>query len=41
MTIIHVVEPFATGINTFLQELVFSMPSHEHIIVHGERKDCR
>ena len=41
MTIVHVVEPFATGINTFLQELVFSMPSHQHIIVHGERKDCR
>ena len=41
MIIVHVVEPFATGINTFLQELVFSMPKHEHIIVHGERKDCR
>ncbi len=41
MTIIHVVEPFATGINTFLQELVFSMPNYKHIIVHGERKDCR
>ena len=41
MIIVHVVEPFATGINTFLQELVFSMPTHEHIIVHGERKDCR
>jgi len=41
MTIIHVVEPFATGINTFLQELVFSMPHYKHIIVHGERKDCR
>jgi glycosyltransferase involved in cell wall biosynthesis len=41
MVIVHVVEPFATGINTFLQELVFSMPNHEHVIIHGERKDCR
>ena len=41
MTIVHVVEPFATGINTFLQELVFSMPDCIHVIVHGERKDCR
>jgi glycosyltransferase involved in cell wall biosynthesis len=41
MTIIHVVEPFATGINTFLHELVFSMPDYEHIIIHGERKECR
>jgi len=41
MTIIHVVEPFATGINTFLQELVFGMPNYEHIIVHGEREGCR
>lgn len=41
MTIIHVVEPFATGINTFLHELVFSMPNYKHIIVHGERTDCR
>lgn len=41
MTIIHVVEPFATGINTFLQELVFSMPNYKHIIIHGEREGCR
>ncbi|NQY68607.1 MAG: glycosyltransferase [Flavobacteriales bacterium] len=41
MVIVHVVEPFATGINTFIQELVFGIPNHEHYIVHGERDDTR
>lgn len=41
MIIVHVLEPFATGINTFIHELVSSMPEHEHIIIHGERKDNR
>ena len=41
MIIVHVVEPFATGINTFIHELVFGMPDYEHVIVHGERKDTR
>ncbi len=41
MVIVHVTEPFATGINTFLQELIFSMPEYEHIIIHGERDDTR
>ena len=41
MKIVHVVEPFATGVNTFIHELVFGMPDHEHIIIHGERDDNR
>jgi glycosyltransferase involved in cell wall biosynthesis len=41
MIIVHVLEPFATGINTFIHELVFSMPEYEHIIIHGERKENR
>jgi len=41
MTIIHVVEPFATGINTFIHELVSGMPNDNHIIIHGERDDNR
>lgn len=41
MTIIHIVEPFATGINTFIRELVTGMPNDQHIIIHGERDDNR
>jgi len=41
MIIVHVVEPFATGVNTFIHELVFGMPNDEHIIIHGERDDNR
>ncbi|MDB3887368.1 glycosyltransferase [bacterium] len=41
MKIVHVVEPFATGINTFIYELVFGLDNDEHIIIHGERKDTR
>lgn len=41
MTIIHIVEPFATGINTFIHELVAGMPNDQHIIIHGERDDNR
>ena len=41
MIIAHVVEPFATGINTFIHELVFGMPEYQHCIIHGERKDTR
>lgn len=41
MVIVHVLEPFATGINTFINELVHSMPDDQHIIIHGERKESR
>ena len=35
--IVHVVEPLAGGIVTFLKSLVENLPSDSHIIVHGER----
>lgn len=41
MIVCHIVEPFATGINTFIHELVHGMPDDEHYIIHGERKDAR
>ena len=41
MIVCHVVEPFATGINTFIHELVHGMPDYKHIVIHGERKDTR
>ena len=37
MRIVHVVEPFASGIATFVRSLVNGMPEDRHIIVHGER----
>ena len=37
--IVHVVEPLAGGIVTFLKSLVENLSSDSHIIVHGERVD--
>ena len=39
MKIIHIVEPLASGINTFILELVNGMPNDEHLIIHGSRLD--
>lgn len=39
MVIVHVVEPFATGIAVFVKSLTEAMPDDTHIIIHGERKD--
>ncbi|HEY4207015.1 MAG TPA: glycosyltransferase [Puia sp.] len=38
MNIIHVVEPFASGIATFLRSLVENLHEDLHIIIHGERE---
>lgn len=38
MRIIHVVEPFASGIATFVKSLVDNMKDDFHVIVHGERE---
>jgi len=38
MTIVHVVEPFASGIAVFVRYLSEAMPDDLHIIIHGERK---
>ena len=39
MIIVHIVEPFATGIAMFIKSLTESMPDDMHIIVHGERNE--
>lgn len=38
MKIVHVVEPFASGIATFVRSLVENLNDDLHIIVHGERE---
>lgn len=39
MKIVHVVEPFASGLATFLKLLTDELDNHTHIIVHGEREE--
>ncbi|RYY20992.1 MAG: glycosyltransferase [Chitinophagaceae bacterium] len=38
MNIVHVVEPFASGIAVFVKSLVDNMKDDFHLIVHGERE---
>lgn len=38
MIVLHVVEPFAAGIATFVKSLTEAMPNDTHIILHGERR---
>jgi glycosyltransferase involved in cell wall biosynthesis len=38
MIILHIVEPFASGVAVFVRSLTEAMPDDTHIIVHGERK---
>ncbi|HMF70808.1 MAG TPA: glycosyltransferase [Flavitalea sp.] len=38
MKIVHVVEPFASGVAVFVKSLVENMKDDYHIIVHGERE---
>lgn len=38
MTIVHVVEPFASGIAVFVKYLTETMPDDLHFIIHGERR---
>lgn len=37
MKIIHVVEPFSSGIITFIIKLTSKLKQHEHVVVHGVR----
>lgn len=37
MTILHVIEPFASGVTTFLTHLTRALPQHRHIVLHGTR----
>lgn len=39
MRIVHVVEPFASGVVTFVKSLVVHLPNDYHIVVHGERPE--
>jgi len=39
MKILHIVDPFASGLATFLKLLTEQLCDHTHIIVHGERKE--
>jgi glycosyltransferase involved in cell wall biosynthesis len=38
MKIVHVVEPFASGIAVFVKSLVENMKDDFHIVIHGERE---
>lgn len=38
MKIVHVVEPFASGIAVFVQQIVQNLSDDFHIIIHGERE---
>ena len=38
MKIVHVIEPLAGGMVTFLTSLVENLPEDDHLIVHGERE---
>ncbi|HRG38297.1 MAG TPA: glycosyl transferase family 1, partial [Bacteroidia bacterium] len=39
MTIVHVLDPFAGGLATFLRLLTEQLNDDYHIIIHGERND--
>jgi glycosyltransferase involved in cell wall biosynthesis len=39
MVIVHIVEPFASGVAVFVKSLTEAMPDDIHIVVHGERKN--
>lgn len=39
MRIVHVVEPFASGVVTFVKSLVEHLPEDYHIVIHGERPE--
>lgn len=41
MKIIHIVEPFAAGVATFVRHQVEFMPFDKHIIIHGDRTEYR
>jgi len=38
MKIVHVVEPFASGIAAFVQSIVQNLRDDHHIVIHGERE---
>ncbi|MBC3538715.1 glycosyltransferase [Rufibacter sediminis] len=38
MKIVHIIEPFASGVAVFVKSLTETMPEDLHIVIHGERK---
>lgn len=38
MRVVHVIEPFASGVAVFVKSLTETMPDDLHIVIHGERK---
>jgi len=39
MKVVHVIEPFASGVAFFVKSLAETMPDDTHLVVHGERKE--
>jgi len=39
MIIVHIVEPFAAGVATYIKSLTENMMDNTHIIIHGERNN--
>lgn len=38
MIVVHVIEPFASGVAVFVKYLTETMPGDQHLIIHGERQ---
>lgn len=39
MVVVHIIEPFASGVALFVKSLTKVLGDDEHIVIHGERKD--
>mgnify|MGYP000843906425 CR=1 FL=1 len=39
MIVVHVIEPFASGVALFVKSLTKVLSTDKHIVIHGERKD--
>jgi glycosyltransferase involved in cell wall biosynthesis len=39
MVVVHIIEPFASGVALFVKSLTTVLNNEEHIVIHGERKD--
>ncbi len=39
MVVVHVIEPFASGVALFVKSLTKVLSNDKHIVIHGERKD--
>ena len=37
MTILHVLEPFATGVTTAVSSITGELPDYKHLVIHGSR----